>query len=125
MKWVGVTSFLGRIESAALKIGPMAEGSSVDIAKQVLELSQERVPVRTGVLKASGRVLPARRRGNKTKVRVGYGGEASRYAWIQHERLDYHHTIGEAKYLESAVMDVARSRSMVRTWDIHAKDLFS
>jgi hypothetical protein len=34
---------------------------------------------------------------------VGFGGPAQEYAIVQHERLDFHHRIGQAKYLETAV----------------------
>jgi len=34
---------------------------------------------------------------------VGFGGPAQEYAIVQHERLDFHHRVGQAKYLETAV----------------------
>lgn len=34
---------------------------------------------------------------------VGFGGPSAEYALIQHERTDFHHRIGQAKYLETAV----------------------
>lgn len=40
-----------------------------------------------------------------TEIRavVGFGGPSAPYALVQHERTDYRHTVGEAKYLEKAV----------------------
>ncbi len=61
---------------------------------------QHYVPFRFGTLRSSGYVaLP---KVDKTKVvqHLGYGGAASAYALVQHERLDYKHTRGQAKYLE-------------------------
>lgn len=55
-------------------------------AMMVLRESQRRVPLLTGVLRASGKVTPARVIGN-TRVqaaKITYGGAASAYAWYQH-----------------------------------------
>lgn len=65
------------------------------------------VPVDQGVLRASGHVKPATRRGSKAYVELGYGGAASDYALVQHERMDFQHTVGQAKYLEQPVKDAA------------------
>lgn len=59
------------------------------------------VPVDIGTLKASGYVNEPEEVGHKVSVELGYGGEADDYAWVQHERLDFHHEVGEAKYLET------------------------
>jgi hypothetical protein len=59
------------------------------------------VPVDTGVLRSSGDVsIPDLKHDGSIVVELGYGGAACRYAIPQHERLDYHHTVGRAKYLE-------------------------
>jgi hypothetical protein len=58
------------------------------------------VPVDTGALRSTGRVEgglsgPA----ILARVTLDFGGPAAPYALIQHERLDYHHPVGEARYL--------------------------
>lgn len=63
------------------------------------------VPVDTGVLRDSGFVAPPEIDGNVVSVELGYGGAASAYALVQHERLDYHHTVGGPKYLERPFLD--------------------
>jgi len=65
------------------------------------------VPVDLGTLKGSGRVEQPTNDGQTIRVTLGYGGAASAYALVQHERLDYHHTVGQAKYLETPVMNAA------------------
>jgi hypothetical protein len=65
----------------------------------IMSESQREVPVDTGVLRASGRVAQPRVEGSRVTVELGYGGAASAYAWPQHERTDYAHTVGKAKYL--------------------------
>lgn len=75
-------------------------------AANVIAHSQEDyVPVDTGTLKASGTVLPPVRSGTRTTVTLGYGGAASEYAVIQETREDFHHKVGQAHYLEQAVLD--------------------
>lgn len=62
--------------------------------------AQKRVPVDTGALKASARTdrLPT----TQPTVRVGF---YKHYAFIQHENLQFKHTVGQAKYLLRAVLD--------------------
>ena len=52
----------------------------------------------SGTLKNSGRVDRPEKRGAEVTVKLKYGGAAIPYALIQHERTDYHHTRGQAKY---------------------------
>lgn len=65
------------------------------------------VPVDTGVLRDSGYVEQPEIDGNEISVTLGYGGAASAYALVQHERLDFHHTVGGPKYLERPFLDAA------------------
>ena len=62
------------------------------------------VPVRRGVLRASGHVLPPQA---GPIIVMGYGGPAVDYAVVQHERLDYIHRVGRAKYLELPALKAA------------------
>ncbi len=71
--------------------------------------AQRRVPEDSGDLKATGRVQMESGRG-EVKAFLTFGNEADRtgiYAIVQHERLDYAHTKGQAKYLESVLMEAA------------------
>ena len=99
------------LEGGLFEFGSLVEGDA-----KVL------TPVRTGNLRASGytitptleslsemsdvdpesRALAVRSAEQITAV-VGFGGPAQRYALIQHERTDFHHAVGQAKYLETAV----------------------
>lgn len=54
------------------------------------------VPVDTGVLRSTGRVEGP---GRAERVVLSFGGAAAPYALVQHERLDLHHEVGEARYL--------------------------
>ena len=69
-------------------------------AETIMTDSKQRVPVDTGVLRASGFVSPV-----EDGVRLAYGGAASDYAIYVHENLDANHPVGEAKYLERPVLE--------------------
>lgn len=70
-------------------------------AQIIFRESQRLVPVKTGVLRASGQIVPPRKKGSNWEVVIGYGGAASSYALEQHENLRYRHKEGKsAKYLE-------------------------
>jgi len=69
---------------------------------------QEYVPVDTGVLRASGMVGEPHMEGDQIAVSLGFGGAAKDYAIVQHERLDFKHTVGQAKYLEIPLLEGAK-----------------
>ena len=77
----------------------------LEICRQILLHSQtEYVPVLSGTLKDSGKVVGTP--GRYPVVEIGFGGGAVDYAVIQHENLLFNHPRGgQAKYLELAVKD--------------------
>jgi len=77
-------------------------------AEATMTESKRIVPVETGTLRSSGHVQPPVVTGDNVQVTLGYGGAASAYAIVQHERLDYRHEPpGQAKYLEQPVRERA------------------
>lgn len=60
------------------------------------------VPRDEGTLASTGRVEGGGR-GGRARVVLSFGGASAPYALIQHERLDFHHKIGEARYLVRGV----------------------
>lgn len=71
-------------------------------ASKVLLAAVLLVPVDLGTLRASGLVEPPIISGTKVRIVVAFGGPAASYAYIVHEDLEAHHTVGQAKYLETA-----------------------
>ncbi len=69
--------------------------------------SKKRVPVDTGALRDSGFVDKPEFDGNKLSVKFGYGGGDVDYAIVVHEDLQAIHKVGQAKYLESVIMESA------------------
>jgi hypothetical protein len=55
----------------------------------------------TGLLRSTGRVETENAPGPEAVVKLSYGGNGlAPYAAIVHERLDVHHPVGQAKYLQ-------------------------
>lgn len=80
-------------------------------SEETMTEAKERTPVDPvdgGTLRASGYVTPPEVSGDSITQDLGFGGAAADYALVQHERLDFHHTTGQAKFLESAVNDRER-----------------
>lgn len=68
--------------------------------------SKKRTPVDTGNLRASTRVTdPVISEDGKVSVSIVVGGVAAPYAVYVHENLDAHHDTGEAKFLESTLLE--------------------
>jgi len=68
----------------------------------LLARTQELVPVDTGALKKSGKLLVNEKHvgENVPAIVVTYGNDKVDYAIYQHENLDYFHNIGQAKFIE-------------------------
>lgn len=84
----------------------------IDLAMTyIYNQSQELVPVDTGRLKSSGIVTQI-----PNGYEITYHSENPKnnynYAPIQHENLDFHHDIGQAKYLENAI-DIQKIKDIV------------
>lgn len=97
----GLEALLGKIPEAAAA-ALFQEGEAI-----MADAKANYVPVDTGVLRASGMVAAPEIDGNTVSVAMGFGGAASAYALVQHERLDYHHSVGGPKYLERPFLDAA------------------
>lgn len=69
---------------------------------------RRRTPVATGALKGTIHVVPPERTGFAGRVIEAYvvaGGVAAPYALIVHEDLEAFHPVGQAKYLESVILE--------------------
>jgi hypothetical protein len=62
--------------------------------------SQRLVPVRYGLLRASGMVQEPEIKGNTVSVNITYGDDQVDYAVYVHEDLEAFHPVGQAKFLE-------------------------
>lgn len=89
-----------------------ARARGVAVAKRALDVAGEQVigdaqqltPVDTGALAGSATTLPAEEKAGSIEKTIGF---ATDYAAAVHERLDQHHEVGQAKYLETAMRNDA------------------
>ena len=98
---------VGKVVAAAKRLAEQYEkaldAGVYGLGNEIMTDSKRRVPVDFGALKGSGYVtLPQRGAGGST-VEIGFGGPAKAYAIVQHERTEFKHEVGEAKFLENAV----------------------
>ncbi len=93
-----------KLRAALQAAGPLARdamaAAMVQEQEQIMAAAKILTPVDTGVLRASGTVLPPVVAGNQIEVVSGFGGAASAYAVPVHERLGAVHKTGQAKFLE-------------------------
>ena len=86
------------------RVTPQALGAAVHMEMELLRtyiLQGRRIPVDVGTLVNSLTLQPTKIRGDTITATLGVGGQASDYALIQHERMDFHHPgQGGPKYLE-------------------------
>lgn len=96
------------IQAAFASMQDDLEAVLVEEGAMIIERSKEIVPVDEGVLRASGGFYGIDRSDFEVSVRIGYGGAASAYAWVQHETPPsiFSHDEGRSwKYLELPVME--------------------
>lgn len=74
-------------------------------ALRILEIAKSRVPVKTGALRASGKVHPPVITKNEVSVMISFGDETVTWAVPVHERMYVKHVTGQAKYLESVILE--------------------
>lgn len=77
----------------------MAAAGLVEM-ESVMAEAKAQTPVDKGTLRDSGHVLPPDIGPTSVEIVAGFGGAASAYAIVQHERLDLAHTVGGPKFLE-------------------------
>lgn len=86
--------------------------ANVEAAKEALRTeaevemteAKERTPVRTGALRSSVRVEPSE---DGLELKLKFGGTAAPYAVEVHENLGAFHHVGQAKFLESVLLESA------------------
>jgi hypothetical protein len=105
VKLKGLKEALAAIKAAKEQAHVAVAGAVYVAANEVMTDAKQRAPVDTGVLRSSGYVtLPTV--GSNPRVELGFGGAAEQYALVQHERTEFKHEVGEAKYLENAFNSV-------------------
>lgn len=108
VKIIGATELSRRLNRLGPQVMKMAASALQEEAEIEMTEAKERTPVRYGVLRASGTVELARVEGKGVSVRMFFGGAAKAYAIHVHENLEAFHRVGQAKFLESVVLESRR-----------------
>ena len=78
-------------------------------ANKIMTAAKRITPVDTGTLRGSGHVQTPRVGGTTLSITLGFGGAASGYALVQHERTDLRHRgRQQAKFLEQPAKAAAK-----------------
>lgn len=96
----GLDTVLSNLNSEIAKIEGASMDGLMEAGMKIQASSQQRAPVDTGNLKGSAYTRKARVGGKS--VEIGY---TANYAIYVHENLEARHTVGQAKFLESALRD--------------------
>ena len=101
----GLNVLLQKLTALGKKADTIAGAALYQEAEAIMTKSKEQCPVDFGNLRATGTVAPPENRGGHMVVELGYGGPAVKYAIVQHEAMNYQHTVGKAKYLEDPMLE--------------------
>lgn len=84
-----------------------AEAGKAMRAEAEIEMTEakKRTPWKTGALRASGHVTGPTQVGRNIEVKMLFGGPAVDYALAVHENLEAIHPHGQAKFLESVLLE--------------------
>lgn len=122
----GDKRLIANLKALGARAPVAVEGGLFEWAETVVGDAKELAPVDLGNLRESGFVLTETLRSLGTQAGpsgeaqsmaknvageirgvMGFGGPAIPYALIQHERTDFHHTVGQAKYLQDPAQRLA------------------
>jgi len=90
-----------------LATNALAETAAAAYQEMEVEMAEmkERTPVDTGVLRNSGFVMLPSISGHEAAITLGFGGPSVGYAVPVHENTESFHAVGQAKYMESVLLE--------------------
>jgi len=115
--WTGQKELAAKLTEAVAKAPALLAQALFTEANVIMTAAKKLTPVggppyspydkSPGTLRASGTVKAPEIGAGMVSVELGFGGAASVYAMIQHEHTEYPHHVGQAKFLQTAMMDAA------------------
>lgn len=103
IKLVGVKNITDNLAKMTKKQRKSGAAGLYAIGNEVMTSAKKQTPVDTGILRKTGYVTLPQDKHGQTFVEIGFGGPAEEYSIPQHERTDYVHEAGNAKFLERPV----------------------
>lgn len=102
---------VGKVLQGLSVLAPGALKESAAAAFQELEIDmaemKTRTPVETGNLRNSGFVNLPKMSKHEAEISLGFGGPSIGYAVPVHEITTSHHPVGQAKFMESVMIESA------------------
>jgi len=104
---LGEAAMIDRLERMANAIPGQVGRALYEEAQIELTEAKRRTPWDTGALRASGKVNKPEGSGRELSVKIEFGGPTAGYAIYVHEDLEAFHPYGQAKFLESTLLESA------------------
>lgn len=104
-KLSGAAQMRKRLERLSKKI-PDEIGRALYLETEIETTeAKRRTPVDTGALRSSIRTIGPVREGRRIYTLIAAGGSSIPYALEVHENLEAFHKVGQAKYIESVILE--------------------
>jgi hypothetical protein len=121
----GVSQFAAKARRFAGNLEKQTDKALYQETQIELKEVKRRTPVEFGELRASVHVEGPTRQGNSVWTKIVAGGPSAPYAIYVHEDLDAFHPVGQAKYIESVLLEsqpfmaarVARRIDLNKAWN--------
>lgn len=105
--FIGGDAIIERLTKLAAAFPHAVERGLYEEALVETKESMRRTPVDTGALRASHVTRQPVSNGRDISVAIEVGGSTTPYALIVHENLEADHPVGQAKFLESTLLESA------------------
>lgn len=102
---MGASDLMRLLARNGAEVIPVLASTLYAGGQAIMRLSQAQVPFRTGALKTSGRVFEPEIQGTDVVVELGYGGDASAYAFAVHESARHFNNGKKSHYLSDPVVE--------------------
>lgn len=104
-KLQGASQFVRKAKKFATNLQKQTDRALYQETNIELKEVKRRTPVEFGELRASEHVEGPTRQGNKVWTKILAGGPSAPYALYVHEDLEAFHEVGQAKYIESVLLE--------------------
>lgn len=108
---IGLAEFNARLLNFIRALPDEIDRAHKEEAQEILTVAKSRTPVKTGALRASGTVGEPDKDGFLHSIPITFGDPTPYYAIYVHENLEAKHAVGQAKFLESAVLEATPGMS--------------
>lgn len=104
----GMDQVTSNLTAVANMLGWQTSGNALRAEAEIeMTEAKKRTPVQTGALRGSGHVTGPDQVGADIVVKLAFGNASVDYAVKVHENLEAFHRVGQAKFLESVILESA------------------